>query len=630
MIRLEKIYKSYNNRDVLKDVNLNFGNKGLYVIIGASGSGKSTLLNLIGLLDKPDKGNIYFEGKDINKYSYKEIIKYHKNSVGFIFQDYHLINDMTVEENLSLLGINNCKSILRSLKLTKYSNTIVSNLSGGEQQRVAIARALVKRPKVLLCDEPTGALDSANGKQIMEILKKVSKSSLVILVTHNNKYAEEYGDYIINIKDGIVDNINVNDKDINFNNYQNNKSNKIKLKSLLNLIKINFKRKKKRNILTIIAFLISFIALSLVLGIKNGFNDSLEKQERDSLSKYPIYISKYSTNLDDEINNIFKEKEINNEDKIYAVQYEHQNTIDRDYINYINNYEYSEKVFGYNISNSFQLISYYNQFYDDLEYVTGSKINDDNDVLMIVDSNNNIDYNLLYSIGFNNNVYNYDDIINYEYKLDNKKYKIVGIYKIKEDDEAKYVSGLYYHKNNFKEDIPTDIYLYVDNYNSKCKLKKYLNKYSDVFYSDYASTIKNLSQTVVNSISVILICFCVISFIVLIIMISILSYISIMERKKEIGILKSIGYSNNNIKLLFYIENIIIVYFSSLISIEFVDITSIFINKFLEKLTGLNNVISLSYTNMFTIIIIGLFLAYFGSYFPVKRVNKTNIIDTLK
>ena len=192
------------------------------------------------------------------------------------------------------------------------------------------------------------------------------------------------------------------------------------------------------------------------------------------------------------------------------------------------------------------------------------------------------------------------------------------------------MSGLYYHKNNFKEDIPTDIYLYVDNYNSKCKLKKYLNKYSDIFYSDYASTIKNLSQTVVNSISVILICFCVISFIVLIIMISILSYISIMERKKEIGILKSIGYSNNNIKLLFYIENIIIVYFSSLISIEFVDITSIFINKFLEKLTGLNNVISLSYTNMFTIIIIGLFLAYFGSYFPVKRVNKTNIIDTLK
>lgn len=630
MIRLENICKSYNNREVLKDVNLNFGNNGLYVIIGASGSGKSTLLNLIGLLDQPDSGSIFFDDKDINKYNYKEIINYHKKSIGFIFQDYHLIEDMTVSENLSLLGIKNYHSILKKLNLIQFSDTIVSKLSGGEQQRVAIARALLKRPKVLLCDEPTGALDSKNGKEIMELLKEISKNSLVILVTHNNKYASLYGDYIINIKDGIVDSINIEDKDIKKKNSIYNNSNKIKIKSIFNLIRINFRRKKKRTILTIIAFLISFIALSLVLGIKNGFNDSLEKQERDSLSKYPIYISKYSTNLDDEINSIFKEKEKQSEDRVYAIQYEHQNLIDKDYIEYINKFNYSEKVFGFNVDNSFQLIAYNNQFYKEIDYISGRQIINKNEVIMILDSNNNIDYNLLNTIGFNDNNYKYEDIINYEYQLDNIKYKIVGIYKLKKDDEAKYVGGLYYHKNNFKEEIPTDIYLYVDNYDSKCRLKKYLNKYSDIFYSDYASTIKNLSKTVVNSISIILICFCIISFVVLVIMISILSYISIMERKKEIGILKSLGYSNNNVKLLFYLENIIIVYFSALISIEFVDIISIFINKLLEKLTGLTNVISLSYSNMFIIIIIGLILAYLGSYFPVKRVNKTNIIDTLK
>ena len=206
MLELKHVFKKYaaNSEYILNDINLKL-ESGLVSIEGSSGSGKSTLLNLIGLLDKPTKGSIYLDGKDLSKLKKKEIDYYHHKKIGFIFQNYNLIEYLTVYENITMLHkSNDVDKILKDLKIYKLKNKKVNKLSGGEKGRVAIARVLVQNPDILLCDEPTGALDSKTGEIIMNILKEISKTKLVIMVTHNHEYSIKYADRIISIKDGII------------------------------------------------------------------------------------------------------------------------------------------------------------------------------------------------------------------------------------------------------------------------------------------------------------------------------------------------------------------------------------------------------------------------------------------
>ena len=208
MLELKHVFKKYavNSEYILNDINLKL-DKGLISIEGTSGSGKSTLLNLIGLLDKPTKGIVSLDGKNLKKLKKKEIDYYHYKKIGFIFQNYNLIEYLTVYENITITHTSNdVDKILKDLNIYKLKNKKVNKLSGGEKGRVAIARVLVQDPDILLCDEPTGALDSKTGEVIMNILKKISKKKLVIMVTHNHDYSVKYADRIISIKDGrIVD-----------------------------------------------------------------------------------------------------------------------------------------------------------------------------------------------------------------------------------------------------------------------------------------------------------------------------------------------------------------------------------------------------------------------------------------
>ena len=220
MVKLEKVNKYFNKGrrnqiHIINNTSLELEDKGLVAILGQSGSGKTTLLNAIGGLDKVNKGKIYINGKKITKRRPKTVDKIRNLNIGYIFQDYKLIENMSVFDNiaisLKMIGLKNKKEIqkrvnyvLEAVNMYRYKNRPASMLSGGEKQRVAIARALVKNPSIVIADEPTGNLDSKNSLEIMNIIKAISKEKLVILVTHEVDLANFYATRIIEVQDGKV------------------------------------------------------------------------------------------------------------------------------------------------------------------------------------------------------------------------------------------------------------------------------------------------------------------------------------------------------------------------------------------------------------------------------------------
>ena len=401
MLKIRNITKYYSKNGnkfvILKGINLDFSNQGLYVILGPSGSGKSTFLNLIGKIDKPSEGAIFYNDLNINEFNEKDTNNYRLNDIGFIFQQYNLISNLTVEDNI-LLGLENHKikkkdkdrlveEILKKLDLLGYKKKKVNLLSGGEQQRVSIARALIKNPSTILADEPTGALDHKNSEIIMNLLKEISTTKLVILITHNEELARLYADEIIYLKDGKVSNKEIINSEIlnNFDIKSDRKEFKKSNFSFLNSLKITTKNifsKKVRSFLTLLGSSFGLIGLSLVLALSSGVNNYVKRVEKEASMMLPITIPIITevdnSSIDSSLIEFPSGDFIYANDNVLSKNEVKINYLSEKYINYLNyiknntpymedfiinrSEDYALKIIGKNISDEIYLIDNTKEF----------------------------------------------------------------------------------------------------------------------------------------------------------------------------------------------------------------------------------------------------------------------------
>ena len=313
MLELNNIVKNYYVGDevveALKGVSIKFRENEFVSILGPSGCGKTTLLNIIGGLDKYTSGDLIINGVSTKNYKDKDWDTYRNHSIGFVFQSYNLIPHQTVVENvelaLTLSGVSKAErkklavAALEKVGLGAKINARPNQLSGGQMQRVAIARALINNPDIILADEPTGALDTKTSRQIMDLLKEISKDKLIIMVTHNPELAKQYSSRIIEVLDGKV----VGDSmPYEPEAKQKAKADKKQKKSMsfftaLSLSLKNLLTKKARTVLTAFAGSIGIIGIALILALSTGFTAYVNKLQADTLSVYPVTVSEATIDI---------------------------------------------------------------------------------------------------------------------------------------------------------------------------------------------------------------------------------------------------------------------------------------------------------------------------------------------
>lgn len=315
MLQIKNISKQYRTGDLvqnaLNDVSLNFRDNEFVSILGPSGSGKTTLLNIIGGLDRYDSGDLIINDVSTKNYKDRDWDSYRNHTIGFVFQSYNLIPHQTVLANVELAltigGISKKERKRRALEaldevgLKEQAHKRPNQMSGGQMQRVAIARALVNNPDILLADEPTGALDSETSVQVMQLLKKVAKDRLVIMVTHNPELAEEYSTRIVKLKDGKI----ISDTDpfvpeagsIAEAEHKNLGKAAMSIFTAFALSFNNLLTKKGRTILTAFAGSIGIIGIALILSLSTGFQNYIDKIQEDTLTSYPLTITSETADM---------------------------------------------------------------------------------------------------------------------------------------------------------------------------------------------------------------------------------------------------------------------------------------------------------------------------------------------
>ena len=341
MLELKKITKIYRTEEfeqkALDEVSINFRKCEFASILGPSGSGKTTLLNIIGGLDHYDSGDLIINETSTKKYKDRDWDTYRNHRVGFVFQNYNLISHQSVLVNvelaLTLSGVSKkervkkAKKALERVGLKDHIHKRPSQLSGGQMQRVAIARALVNDPEILLADEPTGALDTATSKQVMDLLAEIAKEKLVIMVTHNGEIAEDYSTRIVRLQDGkIIGDTNPYDggEDTKLDLLQTEKKSKktsMNYRTALSLSLNNLMTKKGRTILTAFAGSIGIIGIALILSLSHGINLFIAKTEEDTLSSYPLTIEKESVDMSSMLQSLSGDNEVEDKEdgKIHSI-----------------------------------------------------------------------------------------------------------------------------------------------------------------------------------------------------------------------------------------------------------------------------------------------------------------------
>ena len=777
MLELKNIKKSYKTGEfvqhALKGVSLTFDRNEFVCILGASGSGKTTLLNIIGGLDRYDSGDLIINNMSTKKFNDSLWDAYRNNCVGFIFQSYNLIGHLSVLENvemsLTLSGVKNKKdkalSALDRVGLKDHAYKKPNQLSGGQMQRVAIARAIVNDPEVILADEPTGALDTKTSKQIMELIKEISKEKLVIMVTHNPDLAKKYATRIIEVKDGEVISDSLPKEKYKDKNNIEIKKTKMSFLTALKLSFNNIRTKKGRTFLTAFASSIGIIGISIILSLSNGFDKQVDIYQKNTLSNFPITISKSTMSMDEKQmeemmgsmmpgeGDYPKDKVIYSFD-INSYNMLHTNNITKEYIEYIEKLDDS-LISGISFTRATNLNLLVKNG-EDVKSVSSNELNmgvipkeldkedfmmeafdlldgeypkDITDIVLVVDSKNRVDTKILKALGlsdkekidfkevlgkeiklvFNNQYYtkymnmfipnsNLDDVY---YNKENLTLKVVGIVRNKEDnylgqiatsmnslgnitDTSSMMSsnniGSILYKNDLVEkvisvnsssdivlsqsksdnsvftgekldsdskdnmllylgskDEPFMINIYPKDFESKDKIIEYLDKYNIdkndeniIVYNDLASTFISFGSKIMDAITVVLIAFSAVSLVVSSIMIGIITYISVLERTKEIGVLRSLGARKKDVSRVFNAETFIVGVLSGLIGVLIARLLIIPVNIILKDLTGLSNVAILDPLHALLLIVISTALTLIGGAIPANMASKKDPVIALR
>ena len=791
MLEFRNIKKTYHvggiETKALDDISVAFREKEFVAILGTSGSGKTTCLNIIGGLDHYDSGELTIKGKKTSDFSDQDWDAYRNNSVGFVFQNYNLISHLgiiaNVELGMTLSGVSTeekrkrALEVLEQVGLKEHLHKKPNQLSGGQMQRVAIARALANNPEILLCDEPTGALDTVTSAQIMDLIKNVAKDRLVIMVTHNPEIAEKYADRIIRFQDGKI----ISDS---HPHQERPKPDSFILKktsmNFLTALKLSFnnlRTKKGRTFLTALASSIGIIGIAVILSLSTGFQQQIDTFQSDAMSEFPIIISQTSMQLDAEnissLQDKIKDKMLGTEefadsDKVFLYDSSettiaHKNIITDEYMDYLNQIDpeisssigYTRIVgmnmlrkvdgtvmpvsitnimasmgTGMDISSMSNMVniasmdeiglsSYPESFREDEEsylvknydLLAGNYPTDPTEMVLVVDSKNRIDYNKLKSLGFyTDNVKSIEflDIIGTEFKIiSNDDYyfktdmgnyvpgqnyetmfdsshsltvKIVGVVRQKQDVSIGILGTGIAHSDSLSQMIIDDatnseivkaqqqsnknvismedmneetkqtflsylggnptpfmVMVYPDNFENKDSVIKYLNAYNEgkeiedqVFYNDLAGRITELTGGIMDAITLVLIAFAAISLVVSLIMISIITYTSVLERTKEIGVLRALGARKKDITRVFDAETFILGIFSGVLGVVIAWLLTFPINTLLYNWTELSGVASLQTYHAVALVVVSTILTVLGGHIPARMASQKDAVEALR
>lgn len=697
LVHVDKQFKVSDKQyvEVLKEINLTFPDTGLVGILGKSGCGKSTLLNLISLLDKPTNGNIFIDDKNTRHWKRKHIERFRRNEIGIIFQGYNLLEDQDVIYNISLpLLINGYPSKEAENKAIKLLEDIsfpkelyhqkASKLSGGEKQRVAILRAIAISPRILLCDEPTGALDSDNSFMVMSLLKKISEHVLVIVVSHNESLLVNMSNRIVRMKDGRIN----SESDISSNKGVNiTKKDKKRIPRSGWVDKIataNFKRRLGRNIISLLSLSICLIATTLVV----GFIQNIEQR----------IIAECHKHLDIGVSTISKETSSKIEDSFITLVRSsrpleaEKKELEKDYPSYYYelNYDaiipagtsisYKEerlKDFSYN-----SVYSFVDQSIDKSLLIRGRFPKEDSLVEVVVNrkaydamkeiTSEPLNEWISLSYRFETNYYTYDeentvinDVLVYE-----KNAKIVGVvdelsflaiptvyYPYVALDEflasyllnnySEYMGYSYSWKEKIQDEVSTSnltsysYKLFLKNYRDYHHISLYKERLKDRFViTNNALTIQGALTDLISASCIGVELFLAIAVIGTILIVGLISFSSYSEDKKRSAILTCLGADLYKIIDIYLYENIVIVCLSLILSFLLIIPVKTIANYLLFKLIGINEVIilpssilpslSLPYSYYLFLIIIALLLVYLSTIIPILFSKRIAVNEELR
>lgn len=770
MLEIKDISKTYilkhQRVDALKHVSLSFDSQGFVSILGPSGCGKTTLLNIIGGMDRYTSGDLVIDGVSTKGFQDRDFDAYRNHHIGFVFQQYFLIKHLNVLDNVALslslsgqskeIQLEKAKKVLKDVGLEDKLYNKPNTLSGGQQQRVAIARALVNNPKIILADEPTGAIDSKTSEPIMKLLKEISKTRLVIMVTHNPLLASEYSDRIIEFLDGEV----IQDSNPKMIETQSPKRATIKsAMSFIMALKLSFKNLTTKTLRTlIVAFSgsIGIIGIGLILSISNGFSLYINDVQKDLLSSVPITIDRQTIVLPDLIPTgppIFTET--NNSPlfptlpEIYPFtptprvsNYTHFNVFNDTYMEYfteLDNTLYEDITYQYDAepliilneedtyrrisANSIRLTQLKtdsnNLLESQYDVLEGRLPNDDAlEMVIVVSNRNQLRDFILTNLGFDDDVISFDEILSLSLKLvhsgihytiqpsgyyssnaensfhhpDAVDIQIVGILRVKESVEnpilqegfgytskvinhvlesstdapivkslelilETYSEGPYpsvYNDNMFERRVdvqneinrlggkqfPSNITIYPKDFESKLAITTYLNAYNDQFnenetfkkiiYTDFTQTFTSYLGQIVSNITLLLVGLSSISLMVSSILIGIITYVSVIERTKEIGILRALGARKKDITRVFNAETLLVGFLAGSIGIISTLLINPIVNNVIENLADIKNLAILETSTALYLILLSVVLTLTAGFIPAIIASRKDPVVALR